>query len=395
MIHRLWGSTNPATVPDEDVPDKVTELYLAQRPQTFVTSDTFGVRNIALSAAPGSLPEDRVLVKVLYVSVEPAMRGWLSSRKSYIRPVDLNEKMRAFGLGKVISSSSSSSSSSLSPGTLVTGLLGWASYAIVRTATLNAVPVNRVPRGLSLTHFLGALSTTGLTAYFGMLRVGGLRKGQVVVVSAAAGATGSIAAQIAKHVYGCYTVGIAGGTEKTRYLIEELGLDAAIDYKNDEENVNQALKRALGGRSIDIYFDNVGGEILEACLRKLARGAQIVVCGAIAQYNAKELPPGPANYLALIVSRASMTGFLLYDYEKEFPRAVTQLLAWMRQGKIKAREHVVHGLENAPTALQMLFEGKNIGKIVVKVADDAVVDSYSSNDGNGNEIEQNKPRAKL
>lgn len=351
----LWSTPKP----EEPLPDSSLEVYLAERPETTITSSTFATRRVP---TPGlnELPRDKSLVRVLYVSVEPAMRGWLSVRRSYVPPVEIGAVMRAFALGVVVRSEQRSWL-----GRLVFGLFGWTEYAISENEKLKLV---QVPRGVPATAVMGALGTTGMTAYFGLLHVGCLRRGDVVVVSAAAGATGSIVAQIAK-LHHCYVIGIAGGMSKCEYLQNELGI-RAVDYKS-EEGVDAGLKRTLDGKRIDVYFDNVGGPTLEAVLRRLNIGARVIICGGISQYNSKVPPPGPRNYLALIANRASMTGFLLYDYEDKFPTAFRDLSKWMASGKLKAREDEVEGLENAPIALQRLFDGKNIGKVIVRVSDDA------------------------
>ncbi|KAI0564458.1 Oxidoreductase [Gracilaria domingensis] len=335
-------------------PTHATQIYLAKRPKDHIDDETFSSRYIPL---PDELPPGHILVKVLYVSCDPAMRGWLSTRKSYIEPVAIGATMRAMGVGTVVRGAGG-----FRVGQLVTGIFGWTDYSIMRVERVTRV---RLPADMSKSVALGVLGTTGMTAYFGLLKVGKPKKGNVVVVSSAAGATGSIVAQIAKNVIGCEVIGIAGSLEKCRYLEEDLGIKA-VDYKS-EEGVDKGLKRALEGKGIDIYFDNVGGKTLEAALRRINIGARIVVCGAISGYNSSRLPPGPANYVALISKRASMTGFLLYDFEKQFPKARYDLTKWLASGKVKGREYEIVGLKNAPLALRALFEGKNIGKVIVRV----------------------------
>ncbi|CAN8061928.1 unnamed protein product [Agarophyton chilense] len=288
------------------------------------------------------------------------MRGWLSTRKSYIAPVAIGSTMRAMGVGTVVRGGAG-----FRVGQLVTGLFGWAEYCVMKAERVTRV---RVPPGMPKSVALGVLGITGMTAYFGLLKIGKPKKGDIVVVSSAAGGTGSVVAQIAKNIIGCEVIGIAGGLEKCRYLEEDLGIKA-VDYKS-EEGVGKGLKRALNGKGIDIYYDNVGGKILEAALARINIGARIVVCGAISGYNSSNLPPGPSNYVALISKRASMTGFLLYDFEKQFPTANYHLSKWLVSGKVKGREHEVIGLRNAPAALKALFDGKNIGKVIVRVLED-------------------------
>lgn len=349
-------STSKLAVP---LPAKFLQIYLSQRPTEGITVETFGTRYAQLPDV-NTLPAEKLVVRVLYVSCDPAMRGWLSTRRSYIEPVEVGAVMRAMGVGEVIRGGGG-----IRKGTIVHAPFGWTEYAVI--AAKDCTPV-RVPKGIPVSSALGVLGTTGMTAYFGLLDIGKPKRGDVVVVSAAAGATGSVVAQIAKNVIGCTVIGIAGGVEKCRYLEEELGI-ISIDYKS-EEGVNGGLKRALDGRGIDVYFDNVGGATLEAALRKINVGARIVVCGAISVYNKKSLQPGPRNYLSLVANRASMTGFILYDFEKRFPTAMYYLSKWLAAGKIKAREHEVVGLANAPDALNCLFEGKNIGKVIVRVFED-------------------------
>lgn len=288
------------------------------------------------------------------------MRGWLSTRRSYIPPVEIGARMRALAVGVV-----QTPCAGFRKGEFVQGTFGWGQYVVVPGDKVRRV---HVPDGFPVSAVLGVLGITGRTAYFGLLRVGEVKNGDVVVVSAAAGATGSVVAQIAKNVYGCYVIGIAGGGEKCRYLEEELGI-VAVDYKS-QEGVDAGLKRALAGREIDIYFDNVGGSTLEAALRRLANYARIVLCGAISVYNEATLPPGPRNYHALISKRGKMQGFLLYDYEKDFGEADESLGRWLKEGKLMAREHRIVGLRQAPDALKALFDGRNIGKVVVKVWED-------------------------
>jgi NADPH-dependent curcumin reductase CurA len=306
---------------------------------------------------PVGEPKDgEVLVKVLYISLDPAMRGWMSEGKSYVRPVEIGDVMRALGAGKVIASKFEG----IAVGDYVGGLFGVQEYAIAPGKTVNKIDA---PPG-ELPLYIGALGMPGMTAYFGLLEVGRPQPGNMVVVSGAAGSVGSMVGQIAK-IKGCQVVGIAGGAQKCKYLTSELAFDAAIDYKT--ENVFSAL-RTHCPNGIDVYFDNVGGDILDAALANLALRARIVICGAISQYNNTTPVKGPANYLSLLVNRASMTGMLVSDYLQraaEFRSVVSQ---WYREGKLKAREHVVDGLQTFPETLLMLFNGENEGKLVIKVA---------------------------
>jgi len=299
-----------------------------------------------------------VLVKVLLISLDPAMRGWIRDQRSYVPPVPIGEVMRALALGKIVRSENPK----FSAGDYVTGTLGLQEYCISDGKGLMAVDSRLAP----LPKFVSVLGMTGMTAYFGLLETGQPQAGDSVVVSAAAGAVGSIVGQIAK-IKGCRAVGIAGGAEKCRYLISGLGFDAAIDYKS--EDVGAALRGACPN-GVNVYFDNVGGEILEAALANLARGARIVICGAISQYNNTGATVGPRNYMSLLVNRASMKGMLVFDYASRFPEAVREMAAWMAEGKLKSREDIVNGLEKFPEAFLKLFTGENFGKLILKVAED-------------------------
>ena len=305
---------------------------------------------------PPEIAEDEALVRVLYLSLDPAMRGWMNDVRSYVAPIALGATMRAFGIGEVIESTSAT----LKAGDLVSGRLGVQTLAVMRGKDLFKVDPELAPLPVQLNTF----GIPGLTAYFGLRDVAQLRAGETVLVSAAAGAVGQTAGQIAK-IKQCRAVGIAGGAEKCRRLIDEFGFDAAIDYKSEDV---RARLRETCARGVDVYFDNVGGEILNAALTRLATGARIVICGAISQYNCVEKPPGPSNYLSLIVFRARMQGFVVSDYADHYPEAIAELALWRRQGKLKSREDIVEGIEQFPQALEKLFSGANSGKLVLKVA---------------------------
>jgi NADPH-dependent curcumin reductase CurA len=295
------------------------------------------------------------LVKTLLISLDPAMRGWMSDARSYIPPVGVGEVMRALAAGEVLASNDPS----LSPGDLVTGLLGVQRYAVAPAAALQKVDTSLAP----LPVYLSTLGMTGMTAYFGLLDVGKPVAGNTVVVSGAAGAVGGVVGQLAK-LKDCRAVGIAGGPEKCAYIVEELGFDAAIDYKS--EDVTAGLREHCP-QGIDVYFDNVGGEILDAALVRLARNARVVICGAISQYNATEPVAGPSNYLSLLVNRASMTGFVILDYYARYAEGLREMAGWYAQGKLSSREDIVTGLENFHEALLRLFAGENDGKLVLEV----------------------------
>lgn len=298
------------------------------------------------------------LVKVHYISLDPAMRGWMNDGRSYIPPVALGDVMRAGAAGQVIASNHPQ----FAVGDYVTGGFGVQEYAM--TDGKGVVKVD--PKVAPLPVFLGTLGMPGMTGYFGLLEIGRPREGQTVVVSGAAGAVGTVVGQIAK-IKGCRAVGIAGGADKCRWIVEELGFDAAIDYK--QEKVGAALKQHCPN-GIDVYFDNVGGDILDAALARLARGARVIICGAISQYNTTAAVKGPSNYLSLLVNRASMTGMVVFDYADRYALAAREMAGWMMQGKLKARTDVAEGLQNFPDALLKLFRGENTGKLVLKIAAD-------------------------
>ena len=311
--------------------------------------------NLATEAPP-EIAEDETLVRVLYLSLDPAMRGWMNDVKSYVAPIALGATMRAFGIGEVIASKSAT----FKAGDLVSGRLGVQTLAVMRSEHLCKVDPELAPLPVQLNTF----GIPGLTAYFGLRDVAQLEAGETVLVSAAAGAVGQATGQIAK-IKQCRAVGIAGGAEKCRRLIDDFGFDAAIDYKSEDV---RARLRETCPRGVDVYFDNVGGEILNAALTRLATGARIVICGAISQYNSVEKPPGPSNYLSLIVFRARMQGFVVSDYAEHYPAAIAELALWRRQGKLNSREDIVEGIEQFPQALAKLFSGANSGKLVLKVA---------------------------
>lgn len=301
--------------------------------------------------------EGEILVKILYISLDPAMRGWMNEGKSYIAPVSIGEVMRALALGRVVASKNPK----FAVGDHVCGPMGVQEFALSNGAGLTKVD----PAVAPLPVYLGTLGMPGMTAYFGLLDIGQPQPGQTVVVSGAAGAVGTVVGQIAK-IKGCHVVGIAGGSEKCNYIVNDLGFDAAIDYKS--EDVRKSLQKHCS-KGIDIYFDNVGGDILDAALSQLARGARIVICGAISQYNNTTPIKGPSNYLSLLVNRASMKGMVVFDYADRYGAAAREMAGWMAAGKLKSREDIVEGLETFPETLLKLFKGENIGKLILKVAE--------------------------
>ena len=297
------------------------------------------------------------LVKVLQISLDPAMRVWLNATRSYIPPVGIGEVMRALAAGRVIASRHPG----FAVGDHVSGGLGVQEYAISNGQAVSKLDTRLAP----LPKYLSVLGMPGMTAYFGFLDTGAPQPGNTVVVSAASGAVGSVVGQIAK-IKGCRAVGIAGGAEKCQYITSELGFDAAIDYKS--EDVSAALRKHCPN-GIDVYFDNVGGDILDAVLLQINLGARIVICGAISQYNNTTPVKGPSNYLSLLMNRATMKGMLVLDFIDRYPQAAREMAAWMAAGKLKSREDVVDGLQNFPEVLLKLFTGENFGKLILKVAE--------------------------
>ncbi len=301
------------------------------------------------------LVEGEILVRVEYVSLDPAMRGWMNEGKSYVPPVGIGEVMRAYSAGEVVASNNER----YPVGSRVTGVFGVQQYALSDGKGVRVADTALAP----LPTYLSVLGMTGMTAYFGLLDVGAAKEGDTVVVSGAAGAVGMVVGQVAK-IKGCRVVGIAGGADKCRYLVEELGFDAAIDYKH--EDVRIALRQHCP-KGIDVYFDNVGGEILDIALAQLAMHARVVICGAISQYNATEGVKGPANYLSLLVNRARMQGMVVFDYASRYGEAAREMGTWLAQGRLKSREDIVEGFDNFPHALLKLFRGENTGKLLLKI----------------------------
>ncbi len=332
------------------------QLVLANRPRGAVLDSDFELKT---SPAPEPGP-GQFLVRVLWLSFDPAQRGWLNDVPSYMPPVQIGEVVRALGVGQIVESRSPD----WAVGIYVQGFFGWQDYVVADGRS--GFPVNRVPDGVSPRSMLGVYGGTGLTAYFGLLEVGRPAEDDLVVVSGAAGATGSVVGQIAR-VMGCRTIGIAGGPEKCAWVHDVARFDHVIDYKN--EDVASRLDELAGDR-IDVYFDNVGGPILDVCLARLALGARVVLCGGISSgYTAEDLPPGPRNYMQLVIRRARMEGFLILDYLSRFSEGVTELRRWVESGAIVVAEDIQVGLENAPATMRRLFEGKNLGKQLLKVAD--------------------------
>jgi NADPH-dependent curcumin reductase CurA len=333
--------------------DQVNRQWvLKSRPSGMVEPANFELRE---SMVPE--PADgEFLVQNLYLSLDPAMRTWLADVRSYVPPVQIGEVMRGACVSRVVESRNPG----YEPGELVLGTFGWQDYAVSDGDGM--FPVNKVPEGVAPTLPLGVLGITSLTAYFGLKEIGQARAGETVVVSGAAGATGSVAGQLAKH-WGCRVIGIAGGSEKCEWLTGELGFDEAIDYKSEDVS---ARLRELCPKGLDVFFDNVGGPILEAALANLARHGRIVLCGAVSNYNA-EAPSGPRNYMNLLVRRARMEGFVVFDFMPRAAEALAEIVPLVTEGKIRYREDIRDGLENAPVALVDLYTGGNRGKLLVKI----------------------------
>ena len=326
-----------------------TQVLLKARPEGLPKDSDFEV----VEKPVEEVGEGQVLVRNIYLSLDPAMRGWMTDRKSYVPPIPLGGVMRGLTVGEVMESRDDR----FSPGDLVSGVLGWQTHAVTQGKHLD-----KLPAGTPLTMAMGPLGMTGLTAYFGLFDVGEPKEGETVVVSGAAGAVGSVVGQLAK-IRGCRVVGLAGSADKCQWL-EELGFDVAINYK--EGNLHKAIQEACPN-GIDVYFDNVGGEILDTMLRSINLRARVVICGAISQYNATEPPPGPANYLSLLINRGRMEGFIVFDYQDRYVEAQKDLGRWLAEGKIQYRSDIVDGLENAPQALLRLFDGRNTGKLMVRM----------------------------
>ena len=329
-------------------------ITLASRPDGYP-----GEANFKLVEAPVPSPgPGQVLVRALYLSLDPYMRGRMSDAKSYAAPVPIGGVMEGAIVGRVIASENPK----FPVGTLVEGRLGWQDYGLSDGRNIRAVD----PKAGPLSYSLGVLGMPGLTAYFGLLDVCRPHAGDTVVVSAASGAVGQVVGQIAK-IMDCRVVGIAGGAQKVDYVTRELGFDAGIDYKSGDLAAGLAKACPDG---VDCYFDNVGGKVSDAVFANLAYRARIAICGQIALYNVDTPEPGTRNLRFMLVNRAVMEGFLVSDFTDRWPMGLKRLSRWVREGRIKYREDVVQGLENAPKAFLRLFDGSNFGKLVVKIADE-------------------------
>ncbi len=329
------------------------QVRLAARPSGLPKASDW-----SMTEEPVPVPGDgQFVVEISHISLDPAMRGWMNAGASYIDPVEVGDVMRAGAVGCV----TASQHPGFAVGEHVYGAFGAQEYALSDGNGVMKVDPALAP----LPTYLGTLGMTGMTAYFGLFDVGAMKEGDTVVVSGAAGAVGMAVGQMAKIKGASRVIGIAGGEEKCRWIVDELGFDVAIDYKN--EDVRLALREAAP-KGVDVYFDNVGGDILDAVLTRLARGARIVICGAVSQYNATDRVQGPSNYLALLVARASMTGMVVFDYAPRFGEAIAEIAGWMREGRLISREDVVDGsVSDFPDTLLKLFAGENVGKLVLRV----------------------------
>lgn len=328
------------------------QIIFKKRPIGVPDSDTWQLETNPIP----ELQDGEILVEHHYISLDPAMRGWMNDTKSYIPPVAIDDVMRAGSIGKVIKNNGNPK---FEIGDVVTSWGGVQQYAVTNGEGWYKVDTRLAP----MPKYIGVLGMPGMTAYFGILEVGKIKEGDIVLISGAAGAVGSVVGQIAK-IKGCTVVGIAGGQDKCDYIVNELGFDDAIDYKS--ENIYTALKQKCP-KGVDVYFDNVGGKILDAALSKLRMHARVVICGAISQYNQKSKIDGPSNYLSLLVTRSTMQGMVVMDYTKKFGEAAKQMGQWMQEGKLQSKEDIYEGIENFHETYNRLFTGDKKGKLVLKV----------------------------
>lgn len=335
---------------------KNRRITLAERPSGLPNDDCWNLMESQIQS-PGV---GEILVRVIYVSIDPAMRGWLNDAKSYIEPVAIGDTMRALGLGQVVESGSDK----FQVGDYVTGMLGVQECALI---TVDSSIVKVDPDVAPLPAHLSVLGMTGMTAYFGLLNVGLPKPGDTVLISGAAGAVGALVGQIAK-IKGCRVIGVAGGKAKCNHLTQDLGFDAVIDYKSED-----ALGTAVADccpDGIDLFFDNVGGEILEVALGNLAHGARVVICGAISQYNKQDSFSAPVDYLPILINSARMEGFVVLDFAHRYGEALKPMAGWLQSEQLHSREDIREGLENFPNTLLHLFNGENFGKLILKVGEE-------------------------
>jgi NADPH-dependent curcumin reductase len=329
-----------------------SQCRLANRPMGLPKAADWAIVDEPIPAAA----DGEFVVEIDYLSIDPAMRTWMNAGRSYVPPVEIGEVMRALAVGRVVESRHPE----FALGDDVSGIFGVQNYAVSNGADVNKIDTTLAPA----TTYLATLGISGLTAYFGLLDIGRPEPGQTVLVSGAAGSVGNIVGQIAK-IRGCRALGIAGGEQKCRWLVERAGFDAAIDYKTADLRAELKTHAPDG---VDVFFDNVGGAALEAALNRLAHGARIVLCGAVSQYN--DAPRGPANYMQLLVARASMTGFVIFDYAARYPEGVAQLAKWVHTGQLRSHEDIEHGgVGDFPETLRKLFAGRNTGKLILALND--------------------------
>lgn len=329
------------------------QVILSSRPTGIPQAENFRIVETPVPV-PG---EGQVLVRNLYLSVEPAMRGWVNAVANYSEPVAIGAVMRSLAIGRV----EVSHDPGYAPGDIVTGLFGWQDYAVVSPRGIDR---KLDPTGLPITTALGVMGLNGLTAYFALLDIGQPKAGETVVVSTAAGSVGSCVGQIAK-IKGCRAVGIAGGPVKTRQCLDDFGYDAAIDYKAD--GLEAALDAACP-KGIDVYFDNTSGPISDAVLRRLAVGARVIICGTASIASWDPIPQGPRVERHLLVKRARMQGFLVFDYVRQYAQARQALEGWVREGLIRYREDILEGIDKAPDSIAGLYRGENLGKRLIRIA---------------------------
>ncbi|MBW4668736.1 MAG: NADP-dependent oxidoreductase [Cyanomargarita calcarea GSE-NOS-MK-12-04C] len=333
------------------------QFRLASRPVGDIKESDFEYREEPIPTPK----EGEILIRNIYLSLDPTNRIWMTDAEQYMPPVKLGEVMRGITVGVV----EESKNQNFKKGDFVSGMLGWQDYAIAFGDSGNFITALPNPLSVPLTAFLSPLGGTGCTAYFGLLDIGQPKAGETVVVSAASGAVGSIVGQIAK-IKGCRAVGITGSDEKCQWLVNELGFDAAINYKTADLDKELAASCPDG---IDVYFDNVGGSILDAVLKKINLNARIPLCGLISSYNSQKPVPGPYNYSQILMKRARVQGFIILDYIPRWSEAITEMGQWLKEGKIKYSLEIVEGLENAPKAILKLFDGNKNGKLIVKVSE--------------------------
>jgi NADPH-dependent curcumin reductase CurA len=336
------------------VPDLHRQIVLRQRPDGLLTDD-----DVELVTVPvAEVQEGEALMRTVYLSMDATVRTWLNRGEGYLPAVEIGEVVRGSGIGTIVASRCDA----YEVGDLVYSLAGWCEYGICR----DDVFTTKLEPGTPMRPMMSVFGATGAAAYFGLLDIGRPNEGETVLVSAAGGATGSLVGQLAK-IHGCRAIGIAGTDEKCAWVVDELGFDGCINHRTDD--ITAKLKQLCPDR-VDVYFDNVGGPILDAALGALNMGGRVVLCGAIAVYNEQGRPAGPSNYLNLIARRGRMEGFITLDYWDRFDECFTQLGTWAAEGKLRWREHLVEGLEHAPEALNLLFTGGNLGKVIVQVTDE-------------------------